>query len=73
MPSISAEIAARQLAKELDLPASRVTVFAWFSAGQPKIVVRADRVWLSHHRKLPASYLGYRVEADDAGDAVAFS
>lgn len=73
MAETTAIIAARKLAKELDLPRSKGSVFAWFDGGRQRIVVRADRTWLRHHRSLPRSYMGYPVEADDPSDPVALT
>lgn len=72
MPETTAIIAARKLAQELALPRSRGSVFAWNEAGNERIVVRADRTWLRHHRDLPRSFMGFPVDADEPSDPVAY-
>ena len=54
--------AAKALAKDLDLPPSKVTVFAWNDTAGERIVIAADPCWLKNRHKLPASFRGYRVE-----------
>lgn len=73
MAETSAIVAARKLAKELDLPKSKGSVFAWFDNGRHRIVVRADKTWLRNHRSLPGSYMGFPVEADDPSDPMALN
>lgn len=72
MGKVTAITAARKLAAELALPTTRGTVFAWTAEGKDRLVVRADRHWLSTHRELPKSYMGFPVTADDPSEAMAF-
>jgi hypothetical protein len=57
--------AAKALAKDLALPVSRASVFAWCDQAGERIVIAADQRWLKRAGSVPASFRGYRVEVQD--------
>lgn len=62
--------AAMALAKDLPLPRSKATVFAWQDDAGERIVVAIDHKWLDCAKSLPTSFRGYRVEVQDEVGAV---
>ena len=57
--------AAKALAQDLALPASKACVFAWVDTAGERIVIAADPSWIKNAKSLPASFRGYPVEVQE--------
>lgn len=62
--------AARALARNLALPLSKATVFAWSDDTGERIVVAVDHRLLREATSIPSYFEGYRVEVQDEVGAV---
>lgn len=70
MQELSPRLAARRLAAELKLPSWKGAVLCVLRPEGHVLVVAAEERWRKHH-KLPTTFCGYPVEADDRLNAVA--
>lgn len=66
----SALHAARALARDLALPRSRATVFAWRDEAGERIVIALDRRLQRDRWSIPTSFRGFPVEIQDEVGAI---
>lgn len=70
MPEVAPRSAARRLAVELKLPPRKGVVLCAVHGDENVLVVAADAIWRQRNR-IPTRYCGFRVEQDEAVQAVA--